>query len=217
MNPNDEMRTQILQWFYDRNATATSQYGKKGSAVKISDAKSGLKAYAGLTQQQVMANLTYLVDKGWINQSAVEKTFQTKAGSIPSVVVWYQISSAGIDKIEGDSEFQQNNRFAGINISASGTNIITLGDGNVVNAEFVPLREMMEELKNVIVTSDEIDDTVKLDVMADIESIKDQLSKNVPNKSVIQSLWGQIEKAATVSGVVDLVQKIAPFVAAAVS
>jgi len=217
MNPNDQMRTQILQWFYDRNASATSQYGKKGSSVKISDAKSGLKDSAGLTQQQVMANLTYLVDKGWINQTSVEKTFVTKAGSIPSVVVWYQISSAGIDKIEGESEYQQNNRFAGVNISASGTNVITLGDGNVVNAEFVDLREMMEELKNLIVASDDIEDIVKLDVTADIESLKDQLSKNVPNKTVIQSLWSQIEKVATVGGVVDLAQKITPIIAAAVS
>ncbi len=38
-NPNDKYRTLILQWFYDRNANATSKYGKNGSAVKISDIK----------------------------------------------------------------------------------------------------------------------------------------------------------------------------------
>ena len=44
MNPNDEIRMQILQYFYDRNKNATSQYGKKGSAVKIRDVKKELKA-----------------------------------------------------------------------------------------------------------------------------------------------------------------------------
>ncbi len=62
MNPNDRIRRQILQWFYKRNACATSQYGKKGSAAKISDVKKGLKEVHGLTQQQVMSNLTYLID-----------------------------------------------------------------------------------------------------------------------------------------------------------
>ena len=39
MNPNDRIREQILQYFYDRNAAATSKTGKKGSGVKISDVK----------------------------------------------------------------------------------------------------------------------------------------------------------------------------------
>lgn len=38
-NPNDSIRRQILRYFYDRNSSATSIYGKKGSAVKISDVK----------------------------------------------------------------------------------------------------------------------------------------------------------------------------------
>jgi hypothetical protein len=62
-NPNDAIRQQILRYFYDRNAQATSRFGKKGSAVKISDVKRELKAQAGLTQQQVMSNLTYLLDR----------------------------------------------------------------------------------------------------------------------------------------------------------
>ena len=37
MNPNDVVEKQILQYFYDRNSGATSQRGKKGSAMKIGD------------------------------------------------------------------------------------------------------------------------------------------------------------------------------------
>lgn len=78
MNPNDEKRNNILQYFYDRNAKATSQNGKKGSSVKISDAKKELKDKYGLAQNEVMSNLTYLIDKGWINKNDIEKTFQQK-------------------------------------------------------------------------------------------------------------------------------------------
>jgi hypothetical protein len=58
---NNEIRTIMLQYFYDRNKDATSARGKKGSAVKISDVKKELKAARGLTQQEVQSNLTYLI------------------------------------------------------------------------------------------------------------------------------------------------------------
>lgn len=86
MNPNDKIRQQILQYFYDRNTSATSQYGKKGSAVKISDAKRELKECYELTQQQVMSNLTYLIDRKWINKTEVEKTVRVRGGTVPSTV-----------------------------------------------------------------------------------------------------------------------------------
>ena len=62
-NPNDAIRRAILQYFYDRNAQATSRFGKKGSAVKISDVKAELKALHSFKQQDVMSNLTYLIDR----------------------------------------------------------------------------------------------------------------------------------------------------------
>jgi hypothetical protein len=42
-DPNDKIREQILKYFYDRNTSATSRFGKKGSAAKISDVKRELK------------------------------------------------------------------------------------------------------------------------------------------------------------------------------
>jgi hypothetical protein len=42
-NPNDAIRRVMLRYFYDRNSSATSKYGKKGSAVKISDIKRELR------------------------------------------------------------------------------------------------------------------------------------------------------------------------------
>lgn len=85
VNPNDEARGQILQWFYERNSNAMSQYGKKGSAVKISDLKRELKQTYQLSQQQVVSNLNYLIDKGWINRTEVEKTVQVKGGTVECV------------------------------------------------------------------------------------------------------------------------------------
>jgi hypothetical protein len=85
-NPNDKIREQILKYFYDRNTHATSRFGKKGSAPKISDVKRELKSKIGLTQSQVVSNLTYLIDRKWINTIEVEKTVTVKGGTIPSKV-----------------------------------------------------------------------------------------------------------------------------------
>ena len=166
-----------------------------------------------MTQQQVMSNLTYLIDKGWINISNIEKTVHTKAGTIPSSVTWYEISASGIDKIDGESEFQLNSRYAGININANGSNIVTLGDGNFVNAQYVDLNKELETIKKAIAQLENINDDEKLDLVVDIESIRDQLAKPQPNKTIINHLWSGIEKVLTAAGLVELVYKIVPLIA----
>jgi hypothetical protein len=208
MNPNDAIRKQILQYFYDRNAGATSSRGKNGSAMKISDVKRDLKSRNGLTQQSVISNLTYLIDRGWVRKHEVQKTVTVKGGTIPSTVTWYEISAPGIDKIEGGSEFEPKDRYEGINITAMGANMITLGDGNVVNARFSGLREQLEDLKSQITSSSVLGEKQKFDVVVDIESIEDQLAKETPDKTIISHLWSGIDRVASVAGIVDGVQKV---------
>jgi hypothetical protein len=211
MNPNDKTRSDILKWFYDRNAQATSQYGKKGSASKISDVKKGMKDAYGLKQQEVMSNMTYLIDKGWVNKTEEEKTFITKAGSVPSKTTWYEVSSSGIDKIEGESEFQDGGKFSGININATGSNVITLGDGNVVNVKFKDLHTELSKIKEAASLST-LDEVQKLDVVVDIESIKEQLIKSEPDKTIVGHLWNRIENIATIGGFATAVTQAAPYI-----
>jgi len=212
MNPNDEIRNQVLRYFYERNASATSRFGKKGSAVKISDAKRDLKVRHGLSQQHVMSNLTYLIDRGWVKTVEIKKTVRVKGGTVPSTVTWYEIAAPGIEKIEGESEFTPRERYAGINIDATGSNVIQLGDGNVVNAQFSKLHTELQSLKEAFSGSKLLDDRDKLDVAADIESLKDQLAKSKPSRSVVATLWEAIEKGAAVAGLVDYASRITPLV-----
>ena len=212
MNPNDEIRDRILRYFYDRNQVATSRFGKKGSAVKISDAKKELKAAHQLKQSEVMSNLTYLIDNGWVKTVSIEKTVTTKGGTIPSTVNWYEITAKGIDKIEGGSQFEPKEKYAGINVTATGSNVITLGDGNVVNVKYSRLHAQLEELKAAIVSSTSISEGEKLDLSVDIESIKDQLAKAQPNTTIIGHLWSGLQKVATVSGVATAYERVKPLI-----
>lgn len=205
-NPNDAIRRQILRYFYDRNDAATSVRGKKGAAVKISDIKKELKTAHGLTQQQVVSNLTYLLDRGWVKQIDVKKDFSPGRGAttVESVTSFYEITARGIDRIEGGSEFEIRERYGDINVNATGANVITLGDGNIVNAAFNDLRMELDELKDQLVASDQLSDEQKLDVAVDIETIKDQLAKPNPDPVVTGALWTRVEKAAALAGLAEL-------------
>jgi len=216
-NPNDLLREQILQYFYDRNRKPTSRFGKKGSAVKISHAKREMKDLYGLSQQEVMSNLTYLIDKNWIKTVEVEKTVRVAGGTVPSVVTWYEITADGIDKIEGESEFANANRYAGINITASGANVINLGDGNVVQASYADLHRYLDDLKSAVSSSESLSESEKLEVAADIETLKDQLVKARPDKTVAQRVWGSITNAVTAAEFVDYTSRIAPLIASIAS
>jgi hypothetical protein len=214
-NPNDAIRRVMLRYFYDRNASATSKYGKKGSAVKISDTKRELKAIHSLSQQKVVSNLNYLLDREWVKELTIEKEVRPRGGSttVPSVTSYYEITARGIDRIEGGSEFEPTERYGEINIQATGANVITLGDGNIVNADFSDLRMELDELKRQIVESKQLSDGAKLDAAVDIETIKDQLAKPSPDPVVVRTLWSRLETAAAVAGLAEFAATVAHLIA----
>ena len=208
---NDQIRRFMLQYFYDRNKNATSSMGKKGSAVKISDIKADLKAAHGLTQQQVQSNLTYLLSQGWVEEKSVEKQVVAKGGTlIPSTTKYYQVTAAGIDKIEGPGEFTIP-RFHGIRIEATGQNIITVGDGNQINAQFGELGEALADLRDAITKSD-APEAQKMSLVADIDTIQSQLAKPKPNREIIVAAWEAVKAAATIGGCAVFVQKVASLI-----
>jgi hypothetical protein len=209
---NNDIRSVMLRYFYERNRNATSSRGKKGSSVKISDVKRELKTSHGLSQQEVQSNLTYLISQGWVKEDAIEKSFTAPGGTvIPSTTTFYTITAAGIDKIEGPGEFTMP-KFHGIKIEATGQNIITLGDGNQINAKFGELGQSLADLRNAITGSDAAEST-KLELVADIDTIQSQLAKPEPNRTIIKSAWEVVKGAAAINGCTALVTKVAGLLA----
>lgn len=208
---NNEIRRLMLQYFYDRNRNATSSMGKKGSAVKISDIKADLKAAHSLTQQEVQGNLTYLLSQGWVEEKLVEKRIVASGGTeIPSTTSYYRITADGIDKIEGPGEFTMS-KFHGIRIEATGQNIITLGDGNQIDAQFSELGEALAELRDAI-TKSEAPEAQKMSLVADVDTIQSQLAKPEPHREIIDAAWGAAKSAATISGCATFVEKAAALI-----
>src|SRR3989475_12497023 len=210
---SDEIRRIILGYFYSRNKTATSARGKKGYAIKISDIRKELKAAHGLSQQEVMSNLNYLLSQGWVEEDRVEKSVPLPTGTvIPQSTSYYKITAAGIDKIEGPGEFTMD-KFKGIKIEATGQNIITVGDGNQVNVKYQDAAGALVELKQALLRSTSITEEQKLDVVADIDSIQSQLAKANPNRTVIRGAWEAVKKLDTMLGVADKLGKVAALLA----
>jgi hypothetical protein len=208
---NTEIRNLLLRYFYDRNDKSTSIRGKKGSAVKISDVKKELKATLGLTPQEILRNLTYLLSEHWVEEDTVEKSFTSPSGTvIPSTTSFYRITAAGIDKIDGPGEFTMP-KFHGIKIEATGQNIITVGDGNRVNAKFGDLGNALADLRNAIIDSN-AEELHKLALVADIETIQSQLVKPKPNVGILKTAWETVKTAATIDGCVSFVHRATEFI-----
>ena len=210
---NTEIRSIVLRYFYDRNAAATSARGKKGYAVKITDVRKELKASHQLSQQEVMSNLNYLLSQGWVEEDKVEKSVSLPSGTvIPNTTSYYKITAAGIDKIEGPGEFTMD-KFKGIRIEATGQNIITVGDGNQVDARYQDAAGALVELKQALLQSTSVTETQKLDIVADIDSIQSQLAKSAPNPTVVQGAWEAVKKLDTVFGLAEKVGRVAALLA----
>lgn len=209
----NEVRSMMLRYFYDKNRNSKSRIGKKNSAaISISIIRSDLKELYGLKQEQVLSNLTYLISQGWIDEKHISKSFSTGKGTvIPSVTTYFVISAAGIDKIECPSEFTRD-KFSGIKIEATGQNIITLGDGNQINSKFENVGNALNELKEAVKVNPNITEEAKIDYVTDIDSIQGQLSKPNPNKGVIKSLWEGLNKLVTIDGVIEIYNKTEPFI-----
>ena len=191
-NPNDSVRQEILRYFYDRNANATSERGKRGSHIKISDIKKELKDLHGFNQSQVVSQLNYLISSGWVEKVTEERSFVTRAGTQqPSSTDWYTITAKGIDRIEGaSSEFMRENPYASLNITAVNS-AVQLGNGNVVNESFIGLAKELDNLRVAISASDMAEEE-KLSAVADLESINGQLAKPMPNKNIIRMAWDAV-------------------------
>jgi hypothetical protein len=199
----------MLRYFYDRSQNATSARGKKGFAIKITDIRRELKAQHGLSQQEVISNLNYLLSQGWIEEEQIAKSVPLRSGTvIPQTTTYYKISALGSDKIEGPGEFTMD-RFKGIKIEATGQNIITVGDGNQVNAKFGDVAGALGDLRQAVVESASLTEVEKLDAVSDIDSIESQLVKSEPNRNVVSGAWSGIKKFDTIVGIAEKIGKVA--------
>lgn len=207
---NDEIRRKILEHLYTIHKSARSL---KSARLSIGMLKRDLKKL-GLKDQEIIANLDYLIQAGWVRVEREETRFRTPKGFVKErVKEFYKISDGGINYFEGPSEFQRLSKsFSGIKITNI-QGVTVVGDQNtVVNTQYLDLYRGLSLLSEAVRGSSQLSDREKLEYTADIETIKDQLAKPSPDKNIIRSVWERLKKLATVSDVVGFFKRVAELI-----
>ena len=203
----DEVREAILRLLYEKYKSASTP---KKMRLKISEIKRALKS-DGFESKEIVSNLEYLVQTGWIVREEEVYEVKTKRGTMPSKTTYYKISDKGVNHFEGTSKFQRIHVLAGINITNI-QGVITIGDGNIVNVKYGELYQSLSLLQDEILKTDKLSDEEKLNLVSDIETIKTQLQKPEPDKAIISKVWNRIkafsEKLKEVKPIMDAIIKI---------
>ena len=203
----DEVREAILRLLYDKYKSASTP---KKMRLKISEIKRALKSIS-FESKEIVSNLEYLVQSRWITTEEEIYEVKTKRGIIPSKTTYYKISDKGVNHFEGVSKFQRTDVLTDINITNI-QGVITIGDGNIVNVKYRELYQNLSLLQDEILKIEKLSDEEKLNLASDIETIKTQLQKPTPDKSIISKAWGSIkklsEKLQDVKPIMDILTKI---------
>ncbi len=202
----DIIRENILTYLYEIYSSARSP---SSAAIGIRDLQKGLKDKYEYKQQEVSSNLNYLIDKDWVKVEKETNEFTTSEGTTrKNELKKYRINSNGIDHIEGPSKFAGQSNYAGINIeNISGT--VILGNSNtLIYKKYEDLYQNIEILHRNILDDNELDDSFKLEMSADLASIKSQLSKEKPDVGVIKKLWDSLANSVTAHRFSEMISKI---------
>jgi hypothetical protein len=204
---SDTARKAILRFLYEVHEKARS---RKSNRVPMSELKQELKKL-GFKEQDIVSELDYLIEAGWVKVETEEYEFTTPKGfRRKQVKEYYKISDAGINYFEGPSEFQRVEKsISGIKVTNI-QGVTVIGDSNlVVNTQYLDLFRRLSALSEVVRTSDQLTDEEKLNYIKDMDTIKDQLAKSLPDKNIIRLVWEKLKPLATVSGIVTFFKYVA--------
>jgi hypothetical protein len=206
---NDESRDLILRHLYEVHQKAKSP---RTAGQSIRELQQALKPL-GLKQADVAHHLDYLVQQGWVREDREERSFTTARGTRQSSErITYKISHMGIDRLEEASTYKRTMPDGGINVTnISGVTVV--GSGNVVNTSFTELSRALTDARSLVLETPGVDETVKLEIVSDIDTLQGQLQKPAPNKYVVSTVWEALERTLNLAGLAELGVKIGSLIA----
>lgn len=210
MNTDDDIRDKILRLLYERHKNTK---GITKIPIGIRDLQTEMKSRHNLKQQEVSSNLDYLIQVGWIREVVRERSFTTKSGmELSQEQIKYKISDVGINHLQAGTMFKRPESFSNINITNI-QGVTVIGEGNVVNTHFTDLSRAIDELDTAIAKSPELGDAQKLDIAADLSTIRTQIAKQNPNKTIITTAWQSLQGLATIASLCGAAHKVGVLIA----
>jgi hypothetical protein len=124
----------------------------------------------------------------------------------------YKISDIGINHLQSTTMFRRPESANSLNITNI-QGVTVVGDGNIVNTQFTDLARALDDLDKAIATSRELNDSQKLDAAADLSTIRTQITKQQPNKTIITLAWESLKGVATIASLVEAASKVGALIA----
>ena len=206
----DEIRDAIIDYFYQLYVNRSGTFrGRERGDKSVSE----IRKLSGYDPAEISRNLEYLEKSEFITH-VIEYTPAPGNPDLQLPKHSYEISINGIHKVEGASKYMKNN-YNGINISNVG-GVVVLGDENIVNQNYQELTTLLDQLSEAI-RNENIPDTEKLNAIADIETIQQQIKKPAPNEGILKAAWEGVKKisidksletAGKIMALIDSVSKL---------
>jgi hypothetical protein len=210
MNPDDAKRDAILRFLHVRHKT-TKSISKL--PIGIRDLQSEMKKQHGMKQADVASNLDYLIQVQWVREVVKERDFTTRKGmTVSQEQVKYKISDTGINHLESGSVFRRPHAASHVNITNI-KGVTVLGDGNIVNARFTDLSRAIDELEGAVAESGALSDEQKLEASADLSTIRAQIAKQNPERTILGVAWKSLKAIAAVGEVASAAERVGHLIA----
>jgi len=194
----DKIREIILECLYER---AQKSKGPSGIAVGIRDLTTLVKSKIDVKQQEISMNLQVLIKNNYVDEKEIQNTF-TAAKYNAKPQVRYELSQSGFSLFDQGSKFDLGDRNAGINIQMLNS-VAVLGNQNVVKnivrQEYRDGYLKLEELEKRVNLSSDLKDEDKVNIQADIETIKNQFAKERPNIGIVNIALASLSMLADIS------------------
>lgn len=207
-NQFDSIRRAILEYLDEVMSKAKNENLARETGVVI---QKTLKKQ-GHENNQVNQELIYLVERGYVKKAS--KTTIGYASKQKLTTVKYYISSKGRDYLHGASEeFKTSNYFGGINIQNI-QGAIAIGSSNVaiVHKPHLNLYQALDDLKEAVLNEKSLSDEDKSEYVADIETIKNQVSKKNPSVVIVKTAWLGLSTLSTIEGLIQFVERVKPLI-----
>jgi hypothetical protein len=169
MNPRDPLRRKILHRLYELHENGVENELRDVFAAQF--VENNPKA----TEARVIANLRYLILKGWAKSD--------ESG------VAVSISAEGIDLMEGATFHQLPKGRDYLNVNLAGDDYAFIGEGDLVIGGREELFRAWGALREGLIRSRGLSRREKLDAAADIKALQSLLQKREPNPAAMKSLW----------------------------
>lgn len=206
----DLIREKILESLYEQHQAARS---RTSQMVGIRDLARLVKQHLSeIKENQVAANVTFLVQNNLVEEIPVENYFAKKNFGGAKPTYKYRLSRDGLGYFEHGSKFDHSGVFAGIgDISGSG-NFIVIGNDNSVtsvsNVAFSEGHRLAEDLRRRVNALGELNDEEKISIQGDLETIKSQFAKAKPDTSILTKAKENLSVLSNIATVVPYVGKL---------